>query len=176
MDVLGNAPFTGSLTKAGLAVGTTTTLTQTLGAADTANLIVIKGKTYSVAALSNTATPTTDWATGVAFLPVGVNFGSIFMVGFSAAGGLKAIQGQIVALDASGNFLTAPQFGGTSPPGSAPGAGGSGDFCPIAYVTVKVGSTGAAWTFGTTNFAGPPTGVTFAFQDVCGWPDRAQIA
>src|SRR4051794_40890243 len=127
MDTLAQAPLTLSLTKAGLAAGTTTTLTQTLGAADTANLIVIRGKTISVAALSNTATPTTDWATGVAFTKVLANQGCVFMVGFNAAGALKAIQGQVVPLDVNGSFITAPQFGGQSPSGSVSGAGGSGD-------------------------------------------------
>jgi hypothetical protein len=178
MDQQARAPFTGALTKAGVAAGTTTTLTQTLAAGATANIVVIRGKQYSVAALSNTATPTTDWATGKAFVPILPSQGSVFWVGFNAAGAFKAIQGQVSALDVNGAFITAPTPGGTGPSGSAPGAGGSGDFCPIAYIIVKADSTASAagWIFGSSNFGTPPTGLTYAYQDICGLPDRPQIA
>ena len=118
MDTLMQAPQTQAMTKAGLAAGTTTTLTQTLAGGATSNIVTIRGKMYSVTALSNTATPTADWATGVAFKPVLANQGCVFMVGFSAAGGLKAIQGQIAALDVNGNFITGPNFGALGPAGS----------------------------------------------------------
>jgi hypothetical protein len=181
MDNLNAAPFTGALTKAGLAAGTTTTLTQTLAAGATANVIAIRGKMYSVAALSNTATPTVDYATGKAFLPVLANQGSAFMVGFNAAGALKVIQGNVVPLDTitvPGGFLNAPQFGALGPAGSVPGAGGSNDFCPIGYLLIQAGSTASnttGWVFGTNNMAAV-TGITYTFDDVCGITDRPQIS
>ena len=179
MDNLQLAPMTCAFTKAGLAAGTTTTLTQTLAGGATSNIFAIRGKMYSASALSNTATPTTDWATGKAFLPVLANQGGVFMVGFDHSGNLRAIQGQTAALDTvtePGNFLTAPQFGAMGPSGSG---SGDGDFCPIGYVVVQAGSTAnntTGWTFGSSNFAGPPTGITFTFQDVCGITDRPQVS
>lgn len=146
--------------KAALAVGTTTTLT--IG---TTTPYCIRGKAYSKAAVSNTASPTTDAATGSAFSAVPVGYGCAFLLGVNAAGTVKAVQGTIVPLDVSGNFINASNFGGMPE-----------DFCPMGYVTVKVGSTGAAWTFGVSNFSGPPTGVTFAFQDCMSIPDRPQIS
>lgn len=134
----------------------------------------IRGKAYTKTAITNGATPTTDWATGAAFNAVVTNKGSIFIVGFDASGNVKAIQGSITDLDASGAFVTAPIFGGFGVVGSGANAG---NFCPIGYVTVKAGSTSSAsgWLFGTSNFTGV-TGVTCAAVDVCAWPDRPQIA
>ncbi len=181
MDNQQLAPLTLALTKAGLAAGTTTTLTQTLAAGATANIIAIRGKMYSVAALANTATPTTDYATGKAFLPVLANNGCVFLIGFNAAGALKAIQGQVAPLDTvtvPGNFITGPNFGGLGPSGSANGAGGGNDFCPIGYLVIQAGSTANAttgWTFGTNNMSGV-TGIRYTFDDVCGIPDRPQVS
>lgn len=144
-------------TKAGLGVGTTTTLT-------TANtqLYGIKGVGYTKAGVSNEATPTLDSQTGVAFLPVPVGYGSEFTICRDSAGTLRAVQGQIVALDANNAFVNRPQM-----------APIPDTLCPIGCVTVKVGTTGAAWTFGASNFAGPPTGVVFVFNDFIGAvPDR----
>lgn len=161
-DVLAQAPITMALGKATLAAGSTTTLssTGTLG-------FVIRSKAYSHAALSNAATPTTDWSTGAAFLGVKANKGSIFMVGFNAAGDLKCVQGSIEALDASGAFINPPQFGGMPT-----------DFCPIGYIVIKAGSTADAttgWVFGTSNM-GSVTGITYTFVDCVAMPDRPQIS
>ena len=164
MDTLMQRPLGLCSTKAGLAVGTTTTLT-------TANtqLYSLKGKAYTAAAAANEATPTLDSNTGVAFVPVPVSKGCVFVICRDAAAALKAVQGSIVDLDgiAGSNLFmqSLPQF----PP--IPDT-----LCPIGYVVVKVGTTGAAWTFGASNFAGPPTGVVFAFQDCFTLPDRPQAA
>ena len=144
-------------TKAGLAVGTTTTLTTTA-----TQLYDIKGVAYTKAAVSNEATPTLDSLTGVAFLPVPVGSGSEFTICRDSAGALKAVQGQIVTLDVNNAFVLRPQM-----------APIPDTICPIGCVTVKVGTTGANWTFGASNFAGPPTGVAFVFNDfIGGVPDR----
>jgi hypothetical protein len=178
MDVSAVAPVTMALTKAGLAAGTTTTLTQTLAGGATANIVAIKGKLYSVAALSNTATPTTDFATGKGFLPVLASQGCIFMVGFDHGGTLRAIQSQVVPLDTitvPGNFLTAPQFGAMGPAGSG---STDNDFCPIGYLVIQAGSTAnntTGWTFGTNNMSSV-TGITYTFDDVCGILDRPQVS
>ena len=160
MDALNFPPLTICTTKAGMSAGTTTTLT-------TANvqLYAISGKAFTKAASSNEATPTLDSATGVAFVGLAINTGSVFIICRDNAGTLRAVQGITAALDASGNFINAPQFGSMSDA-----------LCPIGYLIVKVGSTGATWTFGASNLAGPPTGVTFSFVDVMTLPGRPQVA
>lgn len=161
MDQLQAIPLTFALGKATLAAGTTSTLssTGTLGFA-------IRGKAYSHAALSNTATPTTDANTGLAFAPVVTNKGSVFVVGYNAAGTLLCAQGSIEALDASGAFINAPQFPVLPD-----------NFCPIGYLVIKAGATASAagWVFGTSNMASV-TGITYTFVDVIGLPDRPQVS
>ena len=96
--------------KATLAAGTTSTLSST----GTMHFC-IEGKAYSKAALSNTATPTTDVTTGAAFVPLTASKGCAFVVGYNAAGTLLCAQGAVVDLTteaggANANFLTPPQF------------------------------------------------------------------
>jgi hypothetical protein len=149
-------------TKAGLSAGTTTTFS-------TANTVQfsVGGKSYTKTAVTNGATPTSDGTTGALFAlrPVLPNQGSVFTFGFDKSGNVVVSQGDIKALDASGAFIDAPQF--PSFPDTA---------APFAYLVVKAGSTASAWTFGTSNLAGPPTGVTFTFVDVLTLPARPQIA
>lgn len=161
MDVLQSLPVTIALGKAVLAAGTTSTLSST-GTLPYA----IRGKAYSRAALSNTATPTTDANTGLAFTPVVTNKGSVFVIGYNAAGSLLACQGSIEALDAAGLFINAPQFPVLPD-----------NFCAVAYEVIRAGSTasGAGWVFGTSNQSAV-TGITYALVDVVSLPDRPQIA
>lgn len=162
MDRHAKEPITMCLGKVTLAAGTTTTLSNT-----GTTVYTIRSKAYSKAAMSNTATPTTDWATGAAFLPVLANNGSVFMVGFDAAGNLKCVQGTVVPLDVSGAFTVAPTFGALPT-----------DFCPIGYIVIKAGSTASAttgWIFGTNNMSSV-TGITYTFVDIVSIPDRPQIS
>lgn len=148
---------TSSFAKAGFSAGTTTTLS----AANAQNWS-IKGVGYTKALGANEATPTLDSNTGLAFRPVPVGSGSEFTLCRDAAGTLRAVQGQIVTLDANNLFVNRPQM-----------APIPDTLCPIGAVTVKVGTTGSAWTFGVSNFSGPPTGVVFVFTDIAGGlPDR----
>ncbi|MGC8536712.1 MAG: hypothetical protein ACP5QR_14465 [Rhizomicrobium sp.] len=168
MDNLALIPATMCLTKVVLAAGTTSTLSTTNAAT-----YAIRGKLYvQSAAWLDEATPTTD-LNGNPFTPIPAGNGSVFVVGVDHSGNMKVSQGQIQALDSSGNFVVAPQFGSLGPDGSA---STDGDFCPLAYVVVKASTGAANWTFGTSNFAGPPTDVTFSFQDVATLPDRPQVA
>lgn len=170
MDNQSAVPITMCLSKVTLAAGTTSTLSNT-----GTTIFAIKGKAYSKAAMSNVATPTTDWATGLAFLAILPNFGSVFMVGFDSGGNLRVIQGTLAPLDSAGAFITAPQFGGFAPAGSG---SNDNDFCPIGYIVVKAGATASAagWYFGTGNLATPAAGITITYTDVIGWPDRPQIS
>lgn len=163
-------PVTMCMSKVTLAAGTTTTLSNT-----GTTTFAIKSKAYTKAAMTNAATPTTDWATGAAFIPVPANFGSIFMVGFDSTGALRCIQGTVTPLDNTGAFITAPQFGGTGPSGSGTT---DNDFCPVGYLVIKAGSTASSapgWLFGTNNMSSV-TGLTYTFVDVIGWPGRPQIS
>lgn len=160
MDYLMQIPVTAAFNKAGLAAGTTTTLTS-------ANQIdyAIGGKMYRKAAASNEATPTTDAVSGSTFTAVAVSKGCVFSICRDASGTLKVVQGSIEDLDASNSFIKAPSFGPKSD-----------TLCPYGYIVVKVGSTGSAWTFGASNLAGPPTGVVFAFVDCATLPSRPQVS
>lgn len=173
MDLQQAIPVTMCLSKVTLVAGTTTTLSNT-----GTTTFAIRGKAYTKAAMANAATPTLDWSTGIAFLPVLANFGSIFTVGFDSTGALRVIQGTLAALDgavaASAKFITAPQFGGFGPAGSG---STNNDFCPVGYIIIKCGSDFVAgtWTFGVNNLSAV-TGVAYTFVDVITLPDRPQIA
>jgi hypothetical protein len=170
MDGQSLQPITMSLSKVTLAAGTTTTLSTT-----GTTTYCIRSKAYTFSAWTNQATPTLDYATGLAFIPVLPNQGSIFLIGVDAAGTMRVIQGTVVALDNTGAFINAPTFGGLSPAGSITST--TGNFCPVGYLVIKAGSTAAAggWLFGTNNMSSV-TGITYTFQDCVGEPDRPQIA
>lgn len=159
MDALSLIPLTLQTGKPGLAAGTTTSYT--IGATFP---YAINGKAYSKASASNQATPTTDIVTGAAFVPVPANAGSVFVFMVDSSGNVKVAQGQVQALDASGAFVTAPQFP-VVPDG----------YCAFGYLVVKAGSTASAWTLGSSNLSGA-TGLTYAFQDVMTLPARPQIS
>lgn len=161
MDNLQFYPVTLCLTKATLAAGTTSTLSST-GTIPYS----IRGKAYSKAALANTATPTVDSTTGLAFAPILPNTGAVIVIGLNAAGALVACQGAAQALDVAGNFLYSPQF--PIVPDTV---------CPVAYQVIKAGSTASAlgFVFGTSNQAGV-TGITYTLVDVVSLPDRPQVA
>lgn len=158
MDVQAASPMTACLSKVTLAAGTTTTLSNT-----GTITYVIRNVFSTKAAMTNAATPTTDAATGKAFNGVKANNGCIFLVGLNAAGSLLAVQGSIVPLDKSGNFINRPQYGG--PPLN---------FAVIGSLEIKAGSTADAvtgWLFGSSNMSGV-TGITYTFKDLAGIPDR----
>lgn len=147
-------------TKAGLTAGTTTTY-------NTANTVQysVRGKAYSKAAVTNGATPTTDAADGLAFTGITANQGSVFTFGFDSGGNIKVIQGSVEALDVSGNFINAPQFG------MCPDT-----ITPFGYLVVKGASNlSGTWTFGSSNLSSV-TGMTYTFVDVMVLPDRPQVS
>jgi len=155
-----NHSGTMSFTKTVAVAGTTSTVT-TSNATD----FIINGKFGTqLAALTNQATPTTDLLTGAAFPALAANEGVAIVLGTTIAGGttVVAVQGDIQALDStSGEFIVAPHFA------SVPK-----EMCPFAYIIIQNGSTGSAWTFGTTSFGA--TGITDTFVDIGQMPDRPQ--
>ena len=160
MDMYQDAPLSLVFGKAGLTAGTTTTYT-------IANTIAfaIKSKLYSKASGSNSATPTTDKNTGAAFVAIQPNNGAVFVWLLDASGNVSVAQGQTQALDAGGAFVELPNF----PP--IPDT-----TTPFAYLTVLAGATASAWTLGSSNLAGPPTGITLNFQDIATLPPRLQAS
>lgn len=154
---------------AALAAGTTTTFSTT-----GATLYSIGGKAYSTAAGTNAATPTTDAVTGDAFNAVGASKGCIFVVCYdgdsAAANAINVVQSEIVDLDSAADGANATF------------AEGAPDFpyipdtlTPIGYITTRVGASGTAWTFGSSNLAGPPSNVKHDFEDVMVLPDTPQL-
>lgn len=189
MDTVAKAPITMALASFSWAKGTTSTLSTT-----GTNAYLIESVFYSKTALTNQATPTTDYATGNAFIamPVpltttGVPFGvpnpcagyaCAFTLGFNAAGDLKAIQGPIVGLDANGNFISAapslsPSLGPPGPnPGTTAAISADNDFCPTGYIVVKSGSAAVAtFTFGTTAWS--TTGYVTSLGNIASLPGRS---
>ena len=171
MDNLQSIPGTFCTSNAAATAGTTTTFTTT----GTLHYC-IKGKAFQTSAATNAATPTTDSNTGAAFVPVPVGKGSVFVLCYdgsstTAATAIKVVQGSIESLDGSSadgavaKFILAPQFPVIPD-----------TLCPFAYVIVKVGTGGAAWTFGALNLAGPPSNVGIAFTSVMTLPGFPQVA
>ncbi len=191
MDAVAKAPITMCLSKATLAAGTTSTISTT-----GTTTFIIESYFYTKSALSSVASPTTDWVTGNAFIPIPIpltntglppgvpgacaGYACAYTVGFDHSGNLKAIQGPIVGIDANGNFISAapslnPALGPAGPnPGSiAGGVSANNDFCPIGFVVTKLGSAAVAtWTFGTNNFSSV-TGVTWSFNDISSLPGNS---
>lgn len=160
MDNLASYPAQLCTTVAGMAAGTTTTLTTA-----NAQLYSIKGKGYTKAATSNEATPTTDAVTSAAFVALSAGNGSVFTICRDSAGALKVIQGSVEALDSAGNFIRAPQFGPQTD-----------TVCPIGYIVVKAKTGATTWTFGSSNLAGPPSNVVIAYVDCFTLPARPQVS
>lgn len=191
MDTVAKAPLTMCLASMAFAEGTTSTLSTT-----GTNAYLIESIFKSRTALSSQATPTTDYATGNAFIPMpipltstGLPFGvpgpcagyaCAFTLGFNAAGTLLAIQGPIVGTNGSTTptFINAapslsPSLGPPGPnPGTTAGIQADNDFCPCGYIVVLSGSTAVAtFTFGTT--AWTTTGYTTSLGNIATLPGRS---
>jgi len=150
---------------AGLVAGTTSTYTTTA-----TTVCSIRGKfATGLGAQTNTASPTTDATTGLAFPAILADQCAVLVWGINAAGAIRLSQGPITALQPGvtttvGAFINAPQWP------SLPD-----DFCPIGYQLVRVSPTGASFTAGTTQWAA--SGITCStIQNVSTLPDRPQIA
>ena len=140
-----------------LAAGTTSTVSTTNAIQSS-----IKGKSYTRAALTNQATPTTDKVTGAAFPALSANQGTMVILGVDTGGNIVAAQGSIEPLDGNGAFINLPQ-----PPPPLPN-----DCAPWGYILLKAGSTlSGTWRFGTNNLSSV-TGMTYTFGDLDSYPNR----
>lgn len=151
-----------NLTNAGLAAGTTSTYTTTATTVHVINGLF--GTT--LAAQTNTATPTTDVNTGAAFVAQTDNQASVYVFGVTAAGAIAVAQGsiedtQVGVTTTAGAFINYPQFPHLPD-----------DFCPIGYAIIRTAPSAATWTFGSSNWGA--TGITGTFKNVCVMPTRPQ--
>ena len=164
MDNLQAAPLTINLANAALVAGTTTTYTTTV-----ATLCAIAGKfATSLGAQTNTATPTLDAATGLAFVALAVSQACCLLWGVNNAGAIRVVQGPIVPTELGvtttpGAFIQAPQFPAIPD-----------DFCPIGYSIHRTSPTGSVFLPGTTAWAA--SGITSTFRNISTLPGRPQIA
>jgi hypothetical protein len=150
-----------SLTKAGLTGISGAVTTYSTGAGGV--LQSFGGKLILKAQDSGVQLGTVDAVTGKAFNALAANQGCVLLLGYNSAGTIQVAQSNIVALDPSGNFVGwAPQIP-TLPDAVA----------PFAYIVVKDGATGGAFTPGTTVWNA--TGMTYSVQDISYVPGRPQI-
>jgi hypothetical protein len=155
--------LTMNLVNAVVAKGTTSTYSTTTTTAG-----VINGKfVTTLAAQTNTATPTTDAITAAAFPALAPNKATVLVFGQNAAGTFLMAQGsiedtQVGVTTTVGSFIRAPQFP-TMPD----------DFMPLAYMLVRTAPSAASWVAGTGSWTA--SGVTAsAVQNVAVLPDRPQ--
>lgn len=157
--------ITVNLVSAAMIAGTTSTYTTTV---TTAGLINGKFMT-TLAAQTNTATPTTDATTGAAFVALAPNQTCCLVFGQNAAGAIKLSQGPIIATltgvtTTVGALINDPQFPMLP-----------NDFCPLAYTIVRTAPSASAWTPGTSNWTA--SGVSAStFQNVGQLPARPQAS
>jgi hypothetical protein len=169
MDNLAIAPLTMCMSKAGLAAGTTVTIS-TVNAVVTNIQYSIAGLLYAVAVGANQSIAgALDVNTGAAFVGVAKNQGTVFVACYNAAGTLSFAQGSVEALDTAGNFFVAPRWPVVPD-----------TYCPIGYLVLKCASTYVAnplWTLGTaTGTLAATTGCTFAFGDLATIPGRPRVS
>lgn len=151
--------------KTGLVKGTTSTYTTTVTSAGMVNGKYVTG----ITAQTNTATPTTDAMTGLAFPALTDNQATVLVIGQTAAGVIQMCQGSIVntqvgVTTTAGDFITAPQFP-TLPD----------DFMVFGYNLVRTAPSAADFTAGTSSWTA--TGITASEFVQCGvLPDRPQTS
>lgn len=157
--------ITMNLVSAALVAGTTSTYTTTV-----TTECVINGKfATTLAAQTNTATPTTDAQTGAAFVAQTDNTASVYVFGVALAGTIAVCQGSIEETEVgvtttAGAFKSPPQFPKLPD-----------DFCPIGYIVVRTAPSAADFTFGTSSWTA--TGITAATAvNVSMLPDRPQTS
>ncbi len=167
MPTLNNdlAGITLNLANAAFVAGTTSTYTTTVTTAG-----LINGKFITtLGAQTNTASPTTDATTGVAFNALQPNQTCCLLWGTNAAGTIKLCQGPIISTlvgvtTTVGGLLNDPQF--PTPPD---------DFCPMAYTIVRTAPSATAWTPGTSNWTA--SGVSCStFANIGQLPNRPQAS
>ena len=150
--------------KSGITKGTTSTYTTTATTECSFN-----GKWGTgLTAQTNTATPTTDARTGVAFVAQTDNTACAYVFGVTEAGAIAVCQGPVEPTETgvtttAGAFKNRPQFPALPD-----------DFCALGYLFVRTAPSASDFTFGTSQWTA--TGITAsAMVEVDGiLPDRPQ--
>lgn len=149
----------------GLTKGTTSTYTTTVTTAG-----MIGGKYVTgLTAQTNTATPTTDANTGLAFRTLTDNQATVLVIGQKADSTIQMCQGSIEATltgvtTVAGGFINAPQFP-TLPV----------DFMVLGYLLVRTAPSASDFIPGTSSWTA--TGITASAVVPCGLlPDRPQTS
>lgn len=165
MDMRKIRGMTMGLVSPALVKGTTSTYTTTVTSAG-----IIDGKFVTpLTAKTNTATPTTDAATGLAFPALTDNQATVIVMGQNAAGAIQACQGGIEptavgVTTTAGEFLNAPQFPRLPD-----------DFITFGYALVRTAPSASDWTFGTSSWTA--TGITATqFVNCAVLPSRPQTS
>jgi hypothetical protein len=154
-----------NLVKSGITKGTTSTYTTTATVVGAIGGKFVAGLT----AQTNTATPTTDAVTGLAFPALAVNKATVLVFGTTAAGAIQMAQGsiedtQIGVTTTAGAFIKAPQFPVLPD-----------DFLPIGYLLVRAAPSASSWVAGTGSWTA--TGITAsAVTEIVTMPDRPQTS
>lgn len=160
-----NGPTINLTPVTGLVAGTTSTYTTTV----TTNCVINGKPTVTLAAQTNTASPTTDATTGAAFIALTPNQCCCLVWGINAAGAIQLSQGKAIATNIGvtttvGALLNEPPFPALPD-----------NFCAIGYTIVRTAPSAAPWTPGTSNWTA--SGVSASvFQTVCQLPNRPQAS
>lgn len=163
MDRLNFRGMTFNHVNAGLVAGTTSTYTTTATTVCTINGKFATGLT----AQTNTASPTTDANTGLAFTALTPNQATVLVWGVNAAGAIRLCQGSIEATETGvtttvGAFKSLPQFPALPD-----------NFAAIGYQLVRTAPSAAGFTAGTTSWTA--SGVTCStIQNVSVLPNAPQ--
>lgn len=146
---------------AALILGTTSTYTTTATTVGTINGRFVT----TIAAQTNTASPTVDAATGAAFVPLTPNKATVLVYGQTVAGVIQLAQGGIEDTDVGvtttvGAFRRAPQLPILPD-----------NFMVLAYFLVRTAPSAATFTAGTSSWTA--SGVTAsAAVNIATLPDR----
>jgi len=147
----------------GVTAQAATTFTATPVGTSAAISFMVKGKAFTKATISGGTTPTTDAITGAAHTALAASEGNVYVLGLDAGGNIKLAGGNVQKLDAAGNFVSRSEF----PP--MPDT-----IAPFAYIVCKNGSTGSAWTIGSSNWNA--TGMTATPVNIMALPSRPQVS
>lgn len=165
MDQLNYRGITIGLNNCGLTKGTTSTYTTTATTEGMINGKYVTGLT----AQTNTATPTTDANTGLAFPTLTDNQATVLVIGQKADSTIQMCQGSIEPTQTgvtttAGAFINSPQFP-TLPE----------DFMVLGYLLVRTAPSAADWIAGTSSWTA--TGITASAVVPCGvLPSRPQTS
>lgn len=157
--------FTINFASAAMVAGTTSTYTTTV----TTNCCINGKFATTLGAQTNTATPTTDAATGAVFNPLQPNQCCALVLGQNLAGAIRMCQGPIIptaigVTTTVGALISEPQFPNLP-----------NDFVALAYTIVRTAPSAAVWTPGTSSWTA--SGVSAStFQNVAYLPARPQAS